>query len=164
MLSTSSISSSSEADTSKDSDEILDVSTTPQVYTLIALASLAASRESDLDLVPFNTLGLLYNGDTLHPSARAFYTSDTDLTLPDKIIPKIVPSREAFVYSAITDAVSLRVMNQKRKRKAAKVRPMCEQLMKKLYIYNVMQLVLYLIATHLHADIHYVACMHALRP
>lgn len=121
MLSSSSI-SSSEADTSKDSDEILDANTTPQVYTLIALASLAASRESELDIVPFNTLGLLYNGDTVHPSSRVFYTSDTDLTLPVRIIPKVVPSRETFVDSAITDAVALRVVNQKRKRKAAKVR------------------------------------------
>lgn len=116
-LSTSSISSTSEADTSKDSDEILD--STPQVYTLLALASLAANRASELDLIPFNTLGLLYNGDTIHPNTRAFYTSDTDLILPQRIIPKVIPSREEFVNMAITEALRPRSMN--RKRKAAKV-------------------------------------------
>lgn len=123
--STSSI-SSSEADTSKDSDEILDMSsaTNPQVYTLLALASLAASRqESQLDLVPFNKLGLLYSGGTLHPNSRVFFTSDTELTLPDRIIPKVVPSRDGFVKAAIGSALPMRSV--KRKRKAAKVRDAC---------------------------------------
>ena len=123
-LSSSSFSSTSESDTSRELEDILDSSATPQVCTLLALATLAASRaaESDLDQIPFNTLGLLYNGDTVHSSARVFYTSDTDLALPHRIIPTIVPSRDEFVDLAVRDALALRGVNQRRKLKAAKVR------------------------------------------
>lgn len=107
-------SSPSEADTSKDSDEILCV-TDPKVYTLLALASLARSSSVDSDEIPFNKLGLLYNGDTIHPAVRVFYTSDTDLTLPDRIIPRIIPSDDGFVGPAISDALAHRSMGKKKK-------------------------------------------------
>lgn len=118
-LSTSSL--SSEADSSKDSDELLEVATDPQVYTLLALASsLASAHGSELEFLPYNKLGLLYNGDTLHPNARMFYTSDTELTMPDRVIPRVVPSQQRFVRSAISDALAQ--ISVKRKRKPAKVR------------------------------------------
>lgn len=104
--------SESEADTSKDSDDL-----EPHVYgALLALASIAGFEP---DEVSYNKLGLLYNGDTLYPCARVFYASDTDLTLPGKIIPRIVPSREMFVRSAVDDA--LRRRPNKTKKKGAKV-------------------------------------------
>ena len=42
----------------------------------------------------FNTLGLLYNGATIHPTAtRVFYsTGNTDLVLPKLVLPLLVPS------------------------------------------------------------------------
>lgn len=111
----SSPSSSDEADTSKDSDDFLGVTEPHQVYTLLALATLASAVSCELDEIPFNKLGLLYNGDTIHPAAKVFYTSDTDLTLPDRIIPRVVPSREEFLRSAISKAVVQRSIGKKRK-------------------------------------------------
>lgn len=101
--------SSSEADTSKDSDEIVP-------HVLMALASsLARNSTCDLDEIPCNKLGLLYNGDTIHPAARVFYNSDVDLTLPERIISRVVPSRDKFVSSAIQEALSQRLAGKKRK-------------------------------------------------
>lgn len=108
-------STSSEADTSKDSDEILGVSEPHRMYTLLALATLASAARCDLDETPYNKLGLLYNGDTIHPAARVFFTSDTDLTLPDRIIPRVVPSQEKFVRFAISKAMAQRPVGKKRK-------------------------------------------------
>lgn len=113
--SSSSSPSSSEADTSKDSDDILGMSGAHEVYTLLALATLASAAGYDLDEIPYNTLGLLYNGDTIHPAARVFYTSDTDLTLPDRIIPTVVPSQANFVRPAISEALTQRLVGKKRK-------------------------------------------------
>ena len=41
--------------------------------------------------VPFNSLGLLYNGSTVHPDTRVFLTSEG--MLPDRIIPTVVPPK-----------------------------------------------------------------------
>ena len=106
--------SPSDADTSKDSEDILDVSG-PQIYTLLALASLANCASYDVDEIPYNKLGLLYNGDTVHPAARVFYTSDVDLTLPERIIPRVVPSREQFVRDAVSKSVAQRSVGKKKK-------------------------------------------------
>lgn len=103
--------SESEADTSKDSDDL-----EPHVYGALLALAMAGFEP---DEVSYNKLGLLYNGDTLYPCARVFYASDTDLTLPGKIIPRIVPSREMFVRSAVDDA--LRRRPNKTKKKGAKV-------------------------------------------
>lgn len=112
-LSSSSI--SSEADTSQESCDSMDVT-----GTLMALASRFATLDDYVpDEVQYNRLGLLYNGDTIHPAARVFYTSDTDLTLPARIIPTVVPSQLEFVKSAISDAQAQQFV--KKKRKAAKV-------------------------------------------
>lgn len=97
------------------SKEIFDDSE-PQVYTLLALASIAASCQSED--IQYNTLGLLYNGDTIHPNARLFYASDVDLSLPRRIIPTIVPSQVRSV-NMVTDRAYAE--NVSRKRKAAKV-------------------------------------------
>lgn len=106
---------SSEADTSRDSCDSMDVT-----GTLMALATRFANIDDYVpDEVQFNRLGLLYNGDTVHPAARVFYTSDTDLTLPARIIPTVVPSRLEFVKSVINDAQTHQFV--KKKRKAAKV-------------------------------------------
>lgn len=108
-------SSSSEANTSKDSDDILGATEPHEVYTLLALATLASAVNYDLDDIPYNKLGLLYNGDTIHPAARVFYNSDTDLTLPDRIIPTVVPYQKKFLMSAISGALTQRLVGKKRK-------------------------------------------------
>lgn len=105
-------SASSDADTSKDSDEILNVS---DPNLLLALATLASAANFVPDEIPFNKLGLLYNGDTIHPAARVFYTSDTDLSLPDRIIPRVVPSQEKFLEHSISKAMTQRLVGKKRK-------------------------------------------------
>ena len=115
----SSSSLSSEADTSRDSCDSMDVT-----GTLMELATRFANFDDFVpDEVQHNRLGLLYNGDTIHPAARVFYTSDTDLTLPARIIPTVVPSQLKFVKSAISDAQAQQFV--KKKRKAAKVS--CDQ-------------------------------------
>ena len=96
-----------------------DVDVCTPVYTFLALASIAAASNSELDDVPYNKLGLLYNGDTVHPHARVFYSSDTDLTLPDRIIPTIVPSQGRCVRSVTSNALAQKHVGKK---KAAKVR------------------------------------------
>ena len=73
-----------------------------------------------MDDILYNNLGLLCNGDTLHPHTRVFYNSDIDLTLPDRVIPKVVPSRGNFVNEVVAEALSQK--NVGKKRKAAKVR------------------------------------------
>jgi hypothetical protein len=110
-------STSSEADVSKDSDEILGAISEPgDMYKrLLALAALHTATTYDLDEIRFNTLGLLYSGDTIHPSKRVFYTSDTDFSLPDRIIPRVVPSQEKFLGPAIRNALAQRSAGKKRR-------------------------------------------------
>ena len=105
-------SASSDADTSKDSDDILNVS---DPNLLLAIATLASATPYILDELAFNKLGLLYNGDTIHPAARVFFTSDTDLSLPDRIIPRVVPSQEKFLKRSISKAMTQRLVGKKRK-------------------------------------------------
>ena len=89
----------------------------PQVMgTLLALLDQQQTEDEEL---PYNRLGLLYNGDTFHPAERLFYNSDTDLTLPQRIIPKVFPSRDFFVAAAIQQVMPLRTVGKKKK--AAKV-------------------------------------------
>jgi len=90
----------------------------PQVMgTILALLDQQQTEEEE---VPYNRLGLLYNGDTYHPFERLFYNSDTDLTLPQRIIPKVFPSRDMFLAAAIKQSLPLRSAGKKKK--AAKVR------------------------------------------
>lgn len=104
---------------SSSSSDFENLENAPQVYDqLLALATLSSPGYHDE--APFNTLGLLYNGDTIHPHARVFYVSDRELTLPSKIIPKVVPSRATYVGAAIATASEQNLT--RKKKKAAKVR------------------------------------------
>ena len=112
-------SSSSEAESSYYSSSELEM-TEPQVFsTLLALASLADESHSD-DEIPYNCYGLLYNGDTIFPSARVFYASDNDFSLPRRIIPRVLPSREMCARAAASQVLDLKFVGKKKK--AAKVR------------------------------------------
>lgn len=100
--------------------------TEPHVYrTLLVLASMADESHCEDD-ISYNRYGLLYNGDTVFPSARVFYNSDTDLSLPHRIIPKVLPSHEKYARAA-ADQV-LRFKSIGKKKKAAKVR-LCPSLL-----------------------------------
>ena len=43
--------------------------------------------------VSYNTMGLLHNGDTLHPHAKVFLEGSHELHLPSRIVPTLVPAR-----------------------------------------------------------------------
>ena len=45
--------------------------------------------DDELDTTSYSTLGLLYNGDTIHPSARFMLTNER--TLPKPMLPIVVP-------------------------------------------------------------------------
>lgn len=111
--------SSSEAESSYYSSSDLDI-TEPHVFrTLLQMVTLNDESHSDDDAL-YNCYGLLYNGDTMFPSARVFYASDTDLSLPHRIIPRVLPSREMYARAAASQVHKLKVVGKKKK--AAKVR------------------------------------------
>ncbi len=110
--SSSSVTSSPETDFSHDSEMSV---TEPQVINTLLTLAMAAATACEPEDVQYNSLGLLYNGDTLHPNSRVFYSSDTDLTIPGKVIPKVVPSHDRFVKAAVDDAISMRYVCKKKK-------------------------------------------------
>lgn len=69
--------------------------------------------------VSYNTMGLLHNGDTLHPHARVFLEGSHELHLPSRIVPTLVPARQSTVRRAVKKAISDGVA--RRHRKPAKV-------------------------------------------
>ena len=65
-------------------------------YLLVA-AHQQVEEELDLDAIPYNNLGLLYNGSTISPHACIFLTSEGKV--PSRIIPMVVPARaESLEY------------------------------------------------------------------
>lgn len=58
--------------------------------------------------VPYNILGMLYNGDTLHPGTQVFLTQSVkrELQLPNRIVPTLVPSRLSTVKRVARKAAS----------------------------------------------------------
>ena len=86
--------------------------------------STCASELHDMDgdgmddsKVPFNKLGLLYNGDTIHPHARIFLTQSVgnQPRLPKAIVPTLVPSRSSTVRRAVRKATSAGVVHRIKK-------------------------------------------------
>ena len=73
-------------------------------------------REEYADQVPFNTLGLLHNGDTLYPHARVFMEGNQELHLPSRVLPTLVPARLSTVRRAAKKATSVGVMHRYKKR------------------------------------------------
>lgn len=67
--------------------------------------------------VPFNKLGLLYNGDTIHPHARIFLTQSVGNPpwLPKTIVPTLVPSRSSTVRRAVRKATSTGIVHKNKK-------------------------------------------------
>ncbi len=69
---------------------------------------------SDLYGIPFNSMGLLYNGDSVHPSTQVFLSSEREL--PQPIFPQVVPIRVTHLGNALQTA------RQQHKDKAKKPR------------------------------------------
>lgn len=56
-------------------------------------------EDSELESVPYNSVGLLYNGSAVHPTTRVFLTCEG--VLPSRIIPVVVPSKVENLKMAI---------------------------------------------------------------
>ena len=82
----------------------------------------AKSSDQGLEEASFNTLGLLYNGDTVHPHACIFLSSDWKL--PERIIPAVVPARPDTLSSTIKLAKEQHRQNRKKSKKV-KVSGLC---------------------------------------
>ena len=74
------------------------------------------AQEGEVEIVPFNRLGLLYNGRTVHPDTPVFLTSEG--MLPARIMPTVVPPK-ATSLQLMEYAQSAR---EQQKRKARKPR------------------------------------------
>ena len=68
--------------------------------------------------VPYNKMGLLYNGDTLHPHAQVFLTQsrNNELELPSRVVPVLVPSRLSTVKKAAEKAAATGVLQYSKRR------------------------------------------------
>ena len=73
--------------------------------------------DDDVSKVPYNKLGLLYNGDTIHPHTRVFFTQSVnrELQLPSNVVPTLVPSRISTVKRLAIKAASSGVQHPDRK-------------------------------------------------
>ncbi len=65
--------------------------------------------------VPYNSEGLLYNGDSIHPDARVFVADDKKFQLPKKIVPSLVPARLSTVKRAVKRATSTGILQSSKK-------------------------------------------------
>lgn len=76
------------------------------------------ATEEVIDPPSYNTSGLLYNGDTIHPTkCRIFYTNlGRELSLPRFVFPTLVPSRVDYIGAMVEKAIENR-----RQRKGAKI-------------------------------------------
>ena len=73
------------------------------------------AQSDDVQAASYNTMGLLHNGDTLHPQTRVFLEGSHELHLPSKIVPTLVPARQSTVRRAVEKAVSVGVTHHNRK-------------------------------------------------
>jgi hypothetical protein len=72
-------------------------------------------KELDDDGVPYNSEGLLYNGDSIHPDARVFVADDKKFQLPKKIVPILVPARLSTVKRAVKRSTSTGILPSSKK-------------------------------------------------
>ena len=70
---------------------------------------------ADDEEVPYNQVGLLYNGDTMYPHTQVFLDGSTELKFPTRILPNLVPSRLSSVKKAIAKARSSGAVNMDKK-------------------------------------------------
>ena len=79
-------------------------------------------RGGSTDTATFNTEGLLWNGDTIHPQARVYLTPEG--VMPRLIVPPVCPVRQQCVTE--TKDLSRRIaMKRVKKPKAVKVESLC---------------------------------------
>ena len=107
-----------------DGDGLSDLSETgvPENQSNDANCRPSKSSDQDLEEASFNTLGLLYNGDTVHPHACIFLSSDWKI--PERIIPVVVPAKADMLSSTIKLAREQHRQNRK-KFKQVKVSRLC---------------------------------------
>ena len=67
---------------------------------------------------PYNKMGLLYNGDTVHPHTQVFLTqsSNHELELPSRIVPVLVPSHLSTVKRVARKAAATGVLRHSKKK------------------------------------------------
>ena len=87
--------------------------TTLERYGIIYTTESTAKSED----VPYNTEGLLWNGDTLHPQSRVYLCADG--SVPQHIVPPVRPATMASVQKVVCKAKKQHQKN--RKKKAVKV-------------------------------------------
>ena len=75
-------------------------------------------QDEDESKVAYNKLGLLYNGDTIHPHSQVFLTQSMNrvLQLPNRVVPTIVPSRLSTVRRAARKASSRGVVHSTKRK------------------------------------------------
>ena len=72
--------------------------TTLERYGIIRATESAAESED----VPYNTEGLLWNGETLHPQSRLYLCADG--SVPQRIVPPVQPATMASVQKSVCKA------------------------------------------------------------
>ena len=77
--------------------------------------------EVGVEEVSYNKVGILYNGDSVYPSAQVFLSGDTEPRFPTKILPTLVPTRLSSVKLAATKAASTGVVNMDKKHSRVRV-------------------------------------------
>ena len=87
--------------------------TTLERYGIIHTPESTAESED----VPYNTEGLLWNGDALHPQSRVYLCADG--SVPQRIVPPVRPATMASVQKVVYKAKKRPQKN--RKKKAVKV-------------------------------------------
>ena len=104
--------------------------TTLERYGIIQTTESTTESED----VPYNTEGLLWNGDTLHPQSRVYLCADG--SVPQRIVPPVQPATIASVQKAVCKAKKQHRKNGKKK--AMKVIIIYEYKVNKLvsYVYK----------------------------
>ena len=89
--------------TNGDSSESTETEIENQPCDVVALSCRSAVEDkacdNNVEEPSFNSLGLLYNGDTVHPHACIFLTNDW--TVPERILPVVVPAKPESLQIAM---------------------------------------------------------------
>ena len=107
--------------------------TTLERYGIIQMFESTAESKD----VPYNTEGLLWNGDTLHPQSRVYLCADG--SVPQRVVPPVRPATMASVQKAVCKAKKQHRKNGKKK--AMKVIIIYEYKLNKLLSYVYKQIV-----------------------
>lgn len=70
--------------------------------------------DNEAEAAPFNTEGLLWNGDTLHPHSRMYLSPDG--SVPPRIVSPVRPAKPISIHRAVASAKSQHQKTRKRPR------------------------------------------------